>query len=254
MSQQQNPSTAQSQILDGTGFISNVSKSLSDSQPTSVVVDAEVTEVAEPETTEATEVADAEATEEKPTDLNAALDEYEGTTETTEEPVEEFSYESEQFQALEKFVKDKLGIPSLKDAVEAINALQEKVASFEQAQAAQTVQTVQNTLQAEWGVTEAEYNRRITLVSEYHSNLLKQNPALAKQLDNAEGIQLIWSRLDKTKKSPGVTAKGVGSVGSKGRTFKKSEITNWMLNDPATYQANAAAIAEARKAGRITND
>lgn len=242
MQQQQNQSTQESQqSQQSEGFISNVSKSLGD------VAEAPTT-TAEVETTEV------ETQEEKPLDLEAALDDFDGVeSESTEtEETEEFSYESEQFQALEKFVKEKFGVESLKEAVEGIIALQNKVAEFEQAQSAQTVEKTANQLKAEWNVNDAEYARRINLISDYHTKLRGSQPELAKQLDNAEGMQIIWNRIQ--KKSPGVSSKGTRTTTTSGPTFKKSDITKWMLYEPATYQANAAAIAEARKAGRITND
>lgn len=238
MQQQQNPSTQES----NSDALQNVSKSLGD-------VASPVDQTKQTDQVEQTEQQDS-------TDLEAALDDFDGveatTVETESVEADEFSYESEQFQALEKFAKEKFGVSSLKEAVESIVSLQAKVAEFEQAQSAQTVEKTANQLKSEWNVNEAEYARRINLISDYHSKLRESQPGLAKQLDNVEGMQIIWNRLQ--KKSPGVSSKGSKSPASSGPTFKKSDITKWMMHEPATYQANAAAIAEARKAGRITND
>lgn len=234
------------------GFIQNVNRSLQITDVVSPLAEA-AAEVADEVVTESTEAPAVEESGSDDLDLEAELDKLEGVEATDE--AEPFSYESEQFKQLEKFVAEQLGIPSLKEAVESIKALQEQVASFEQARQAQTVETTANQLKAEWGVNEAEYARRVTAISDYHKGLLKSNPELARKLDNVEGMQLMWNRIS-SKKAPGISSSSTGKSSSSrsGPTFKKSDINNWMLNDPQTYQANAAAIAEARKAGRITND
>lgn len=186
--------------------------------------------------------------------LNALLDGHEAEkpkeTETTTDEVKPPDFEAPEFQAFNDQFKQYMGV-DLKTAYEQYAEMTKALSQFQQQTELNTAQQAAQSLQKDWGVNDAEFNRRTEAVMKYADTL---PPDLKSQFDSVEGIKLLWARLDK-QKAP--SAKG-GATGTRSASapqqFKKSELFAMMQNDPAKYTSLQGAIKNAYETGNVIDD
>lgn len=186
-------------------------------------------------------------------DLAALLDAAEAeqtTTAETETPAPP-DFNAPEMADLKAMFEEKMGI-SLEEAYKRYT---ETVQTAEQAAEAAAQATVKR-IQSEWGVNDAEFNRRAALVTEYAQKL---SPELQAKFDSVEGVQEIWRRIE-GKSKPATTAKSRASGGVSPRTteakptFKRSELQEMQIKQPKKYTQMQSTIAKAYQEGRVLDD
>ncbi|ABI33182.1 head scaffolding protein [Phormidium phage Pf-WMP4] len=197
--------------------------------------------------------------------LQALLDEHESSSDTSEtdtadgapsdETTEGIDFDSPKVQALAKDFKEALGI-DLKQAIDTYTQMTQMVQQQTQQQAEQEFKQAATTLKTEWGVNDAELNRRVSAVLDY-ANKLPEN--LRQQFDSVKGVQLLWAQIERKSggappqaSSSGDAQRSTNPTGVK--TFRKSELMKLMMEKPSTYTKMQAEIARAYEAGTVIDD
>lgn len=163
-------------------------------------------------------------------------------------------YESPKVKALAEQFQNELGI-DLKSAIENYQRMTQIVEQQAQQQAQQEYRTAAQSLMEGWGVNDAEFNRRVSAVLDYANTL---PPDLAKQFDSVQGIQLLWTQIEKrsanapTARSSGDAQRSTNPTGAK--TFRKSELMTMMATNPQAYNAMQAEIMRAYETGNVIDD
>lgn len=174
--------------------------------------------------------------------------------EAATEPQAEASidWNSDKVKQLGEMFKDVLGV-DLKSAHEMVMDLQKQQAVLAEQQAERAFQEQVRSLQDEWGVNEAELNRRLNAVVEYAQKLPE---GIRQQVDNPEGFKLLWSRLEGKQAAPKTSSRSSASTAtsSKKYVFKKSEINSMMMQRPEEYSARQGEIAQAFALGQVLDD
>jgi hypothetical protein len=177
----------------------------------------------------------------------------ETTTEETPEATTEDGtpdWTSEKLVKLTTDFKEATGI-DLKEGFELVAELRAELNSMKEAKQGEALQVAATQLQQAWGVNDAEVSRRAVEVAAYVAKLPEATRAA---LDNVEGIQLAWRHIEASKATRQAQRKGGAPViDGNAQTYSRKQVNEWMFNDPATYDKHSAAIAAARKAGRLTD-
>ncbi|UVD33196.1 hypothetical protein [Plectonema phage Pbo-yong3] len=223
------------------------------------------TQVATPLFQEESSEQAAPAVDEETAALQALLDEHESSSDTSDTgtaddvPVDEtkegVDFDSPKAQALAKEFKDLMGI-DLKEAIDNYTRMTEMVQQQTQRQQEQEYQQTVNTLKSEWGVNDAELNRRVEQVLDYAGKLPEN---LRAQFDSLKGIQLLWAQIERKAGSPPPAARSGGdaqrSTNPTGvTTYRKSELMKMMMEQPALYNSRQAEIARAYEMGAVIDD
>lgn len=197
--------------------------------------------------------------------LQALLDEHESSSDTSEtdtadgetsdETKEGIDFESPKVQALAKEFKEALGI-DLKEAIDNYTQMTQMVQQQTQQRAEQEFQQAATTLKTEWGVNDAELNRRVSAVLDYANKLPE---GLRQQFDSVKGVQLLWAQLERKSGGAPPQASSSGdaqrSTNPSGvQTFRKSELMKLMMEKPGTYTKMQAEIERAYAAGKVIDD
>jgi hypothetical protein len=176
----------------------------------------------------------------------------EATTEETPEATTEDGapdWTSEKVVQLTESFKEATGI-DLKEGYELMMEMRAELSAIKEAKQGEALQVAATQLQQAWGVNDAEVNRRAVEVAAYVAKLPEATRAA---LDNVEGIQLAWRHIEASKATRQAQRKGAPVIDGNVQTYSRKQVNDWMFNDPATYDKHAAAIAAARKAGRLTD-
>lgn len=155
--------------------------------------------------------------------------------------------------------KQYMGI-DLKEAYESFTSMRDQYASIveqynsvKEQSAQQEYQRTVDSLKADWGVNDAEFNRRAQAVLDYVAKLPE---GLRQQVDNPEGIKLVWGQIAKREGTPAkntaVVPQGQSSVAP--QSFKKSELLVMMTKNPALYESMQSQIIAAYEANRVIDD
>lgn len=192
------------------------------------------------DTQEQTETDGSESTEASDIDLSMLDLPEEKTEETTEEDIrtapgyKEFSEDFKKFTGLE-----------LDKAVELIGELQ----TYKQQQ---VIDTQKRQLETAWGVSGSEFDARLAQVQE---RFTKYPPELQARLDNPEGAQLIWAKIQQeqvaksnSKKVPQLQKGSKATAQSSKYLFTRQQIAQ--MNN-AEYTKNAQKIAYAYQNGLV---
>lgn len=192
-----------------------------------------------PGSQEQTETDDSGSTDTPDIDLSMLdLPEDKQTEEKAEEEItkapgyQEFSEDFKKFTGLE-----------LNKAVELINELQ----SYKQQQ---LIDNQRNQLQTAWGIAGKDFDTRLQQVQE---RFAKYPPELQVRLDNPEGAQLIWAKIQqeqtsKQKQIPQLQKGSKSTAAKSNHLFTRQQISK--MSD-SEYSANAAKIAYAYANGLV---
>lgn len=182
----------------------------------------------------------------------------EAEKETTDGSKQEETAQGFQWDAFESQFEEKFGIP-LKEAVEGIKALQSQLVEF---QTEYSTAREMAKLQRVWGVDDNEFDRRLQKVAEYSQKL---PPDMLQKLDNVDGAQLLWAKIELEESKARPTALPMAPKflsGSKTpvtqRTtpsvIKASMFFGESPEQKAYFFANQAAIQDAMNKGLIEWD
>jgi hypothetical protein len=142
-----------------------------------------------------------------------------------------------------------LGIP-LREAYEnytqAVSSFQELQQRAQEQQMASDLRTLQDA----WGVNQTELDTRVEAVL---AEIEKMPPHLKAQVDSVEGIQLVWSRLDKGKSVASRQASYAAPKQAEPK-YRKSQLREMMQRDPGMYHSLQAEIQRAYAAGQVLDD
>jgi hypothetical protein len=183
--------------------------------------------------------------------INSLSTEGEDATPVTPETID---FSNPKFAELDKGFKEALGI-DLKSAFEQFTQAQAIIEQQRVAIEQQAGQQLLSQLSKDWGVTDAELDKRVGTLLEIAQKLPEAERA---KYDSIDGLKKLWARVEKAKgggtgtgkKSNGVT----GTAGSPKASYKASEIRDMMLKDPALYNRSQALIQAALAEGRVIQD
>jgi hypothetical protein len=181
--------------------------------------------------------------------INSLSTEGEDATPVTPETID---FSNPKFAELDKGFKEALGI-DLKSAFEQFTQAQAIIEQQRVAIEQQAGQQLLSQLSKDWGVTDAELDKRVGTLLEIAQKLPEAERA---KYDSIDGLKKLWARVEKAKggstgkKSNGVT----GTAGSPKASYKASEIRDMMLKDPALYNRSQALIQAALTEGRVIQD
>lgn len=156
---------------------------------------------------------------------------------------------SEKLVKINTDFKEATGI-DLKEGYELMVEMRAELNAIKENKQQETLQSAATKLQEAWGVNDAEVQRRAAEVAAYAAKLPE---SMRQAIDNVDGIQLAWQHLQSSKANRQLKGKGGVETDGNTRSYSRKEVSEWMRNDPATYDLHAAGIAAARKAGRMTD-
>ena len=168
-------------------------------------------------------------------------------TTTTEEGAPDWT--SEKLVKINTDFKEATGI-DLKEGYELMVEMRAELNAIKEGKQQETLQSAATKLQEAWGVNDAEVQRRAAEVAAYAAKLPE---SMRQAIDNVDGIQLAWQHLQTAKASRQLKGKGGVETDGNTRSYSRKQVSEWLRNDPATYDLHAAGIAAARKAGRMTD-
>lgn len=168
-------------------------------------------------------------------------------TTTTEEGAPDWT--SEKLVKINTDFKEATGI-DLKEGYELMVEMRAELNAIKEGKQQETLQSAATKLQEAWGVNDAEVQRRAAEVAAYAAKLPE---SMRQAIDNVDGIQLAWQHLQTSKANRQLKGKGGVETDGNTRSYSRKQVSDWMRNDPATYDLHAAGIAAARKAGRMTD-
>jgi hypothetical protein len=182
--------------------------------------------------------------------INSLASEGEEASPATPETID---FSNPKFAELDKGFKEALGI-DLKSAFEQFTQAQAIIEQQRVAIEQQAGQQLLSQLSKDWGVTDAELDKRVGTLLEIAQKLPEAERA---KYDSIDGLKKLWARVEKAKgggtggkKGNGVT----GTAGSPKASYKASEIRDMMLKDPALYNRSQALIQAALAEGRVIQD
>lgn len=200
--------------------------------------------------------ADATETDPQSETLQALLDQHDASETpepTTDAPTKDEApnFDAPEMQAFADQFKQMMGV-DLKEAYATFTQMQQQLQEANVAREQAAVQQTVNSLKTDWGVNDAEFTSRVDAVLRYADKL---KPELRAQLDNADGIKLIWSQIEKRQSSaPSASASAASPKSTQSGTFKQSELAAMMRNEPQKYAAMQDTIAKAFAEGKIVYD
>lgn len=206
--------------------------------------------------TEATETAEEET-------LQSLLDAHDSTeaasVEDTPTTPTTPDFDAPEMEGFADQFKQYMGI-DLKEAYESFTSMRDQYASIveqynavKEQSAQQEYQRTVDNLKAEWGVNDAEFNRRAQAVLDYVAKLPE---GLRQQVDNPEGIKLVWGQIAKREGTPtkNTAVAPQGQSNAAPQSFKKSELMVMMTKNPALYESMQPQIIAAYEANRVIDD
>jgi hypothetical protein len=179
--------------------------------------------------------------------LNPAADEATPADATPEDGAPDWT--SEKLIKINTEFKEATGI-DLKEGYDLIVEMRAELSAIKEGKQQETLQSAATKLQEAWGVNDAEVRRRASEVAAYAAKLPE---SMRQAIDNVDGIQLAWQHLQTSKANRQSRGKGGVETDGNTRSYSRKQVSDWMRNDPATYDLHAAGIAAARKAGRMTD-
>jgi hypothetical protein len=192
--------------------------------------------------------------------LQSLLDAHDSTVEdTTPTNPTNPDFDTPEMKGFADQFKQYMGI-DLKEAYESFTSMRDQYASIveqynsvKEQSAQQEYQRTMDAIKTDWGVNDAEFNRRAQAVLNYVAKLPE---GLRQQVDNPEGIKLVWGQIAKREGTPTknnvVVPQGQSNVSP--QSFKKSELLVMMTKNPALYESMQAQIIAAYEAGRVIDD